>query len=220
MLSPLTRIFHGFRTYGRGVAWLLSHKRYLFLSFLPLTVGIIALVVGWGLFFDNQGAVMESIMMARPDAWYLLALWYLVFALVWLGVLGVSMLACLLMVNIIAAPVYEMVSVAVEKDLNEGKVEEVSLLESLKLIFEELKKVCFILFVSVLLLIIPGINVISIFVTAFLVGWDFYDYPVARRGWSFKDRLGLVAGDFWAVTAFGLWLVIPFLNLQKLLEQK
>ena len=59
---------------------------------------------------------MESIMMARPDAWYLLALWYLVFALVWLGVLGVSMLACLLMVNIIAAPVYEMVSVAVEKD--------------------------------------------------------------------------------------------------------
>ena len=81
---------------------------------------------------------------------------------------------------------------------------------------EEIKKLVFILLISLFLMILPGINMISPFVTAFLLGWDFFDYPLARRGLSFKERKSLAFKSKWRILGLGLWLLIPFVQIMLL----
>ena len=150
------------------------------------------------------------ILFDKPESFLWLALYYVSLVFVYLGFFVVTLVCCFLLANILAAPVYEMISVAIERDVNGGKVEEVGLWQSVVLIKEEIKKAFFVITISIVMLLIPGVNVIAIVVTAFLLGWDFYDYPLARRGWSFRQRLNFVAAHAWAVTAFGMWLTIPF----------
>ena len=77
----------------------------------------------------------------------------------------------------------------------------------------EIKKLVFILFISFCLMIIPGINIIAPLVTAFLLGWDFFDYPLARRGLTFKERKSLAFKSMWRILGLGLWLLIPFVQI-------
>jgi uncharacterized protein involved in cysteine biosynthesis len=63
------------------------------------------------------------------------------------------------------------------------------------------------------MLLIPGVNLFAGLIAAFLIGWDFYDFPLARRGWSFKERFNFVTKEFWTVLGFGLWLAIPFVHI-------
>ena len=56
-------------------------------------------------------------------------------------------------------------------------------------------------------------NIVAIFLTAFLLGWDFYDYPSARRGLPFKKRRQLATKDFWSIMGLGLWLTIPLVQM-------
>ena len=82
-------------------------------------------------------------------------------------------------------------------------------MQSIKLIKEELKKVAFIIFVSMVVIIIPGLNLFSPLVTAFFIGWELYDFTLVRRGLKFKARLNHVAKHGWSILGFGLWQLIP-----------
>lgn len=214
MLKIFDGLYRGFKGFPAGVAWLFSHKKYLMLLLLPFIIGFIAIIFGWRYFFANQEYIMDTALFWFSEpSWYLMPIYWICWGLIYLGILILSIVLAFLVVNVLSAPIYEMISVAVEKDLSGGRVEEVSFWKSLLLIKEEIKKVLFICIVSILLLFIPGINVISLFVSAFLIGWDFYDYPMARRGFVFQDRLGYVKKDFWAIMTFGLWLMIPFVQI-------
>ncbi len=208
--SPFQELYRGLKTFTRGVSWLKDHPGYFILLFIPMIIAIMVLGVGWGFFFGYQDQIFDMVLFAKPESLWLAPLYYLCKILLYVALFLLSFLTALLVANIIASPIYEIVSVAVEKELSGGRVEEVSLWSSIKLIGEEIKKALFILGVSILLLFIPGLNVISTFITAFLIGWNFYDYPLARRGLRFRERFRIVLGDFWAVMGLGLWLIIPF----------
>ena len=75
------------------------------------------------------------------------------------------------------------------------------------------EKACFYSVYFILVDDYPGINIISPFVTAFLLGWDFFDYPLARRGLSFKERKSLAFKSKWRILGLGLWLLIPFVQI-------
>ena len=213
--NPLSQAFYGANVYLRGVRWLLGNKKYLFITFLPTLLGLIFLFSGWGLFIGHYEEVLAHIVFDKPDSWYMLALYWVVYCLAFLAVMGGGLVFCLLMVNFLASPLYDLVSAAVERDLT-GEVKEISLWEGLKLMGEELKKVSFILVLSLLgfavTFFIPIAGFLSLALTAFLLGWDFYDYPLARRGLSFSHRFEAVKGDLWSVMAFGLWMLIPFVQ--------
>ena len=201
----------GLNAYIKGVGWLRRHPRYLFFLFIPLVCGIGIFAALWDVFLSYEETVIGWILFEPGEGFFSNLLFYICKFFVYLGLLGVSLLSCLLFTNVLSAPVYEWVSIAVEKDLT-GSVREVGVWEAICLIPEEIKKVFFILVISIVLLLIPGLNVLSIFVTAFLVGWDFYDYPLVRRGVRFRQRLEFVSKDMWAVMGFGMWLVIPFVQ--------
>ncbi len=212
LLSPIAEFTRGFTAFIAGWHWLRAHPRYLLVLFAPIALGLILLGSGWGLFFQNEQFLIDRLMFARPESAWWLPIYYAARLLLYVALLVLSWVACMLLVNILAAPIYEWVSLAVERSVLGDKAQDIGLWASLKLMLEEFKKAAFILFVSILLLLIPGFNVICTLVTAFLIGWNFYDYPLARRGWRFNERLRFVSGDFWAVMGLGVWLVIPFLQ--------
>ena len=211
MHNPLAALSGGFKLYIEGLRWLKCHPRYLFVLFLPSLFGFLSLLFMLGLFFGNFSTIMDIAMFDRPDSLLLIPLYYVLYALVAVILFLLSFVPPLLVSSLLAAPLYEVVSCAVERT-QLGKVVEISWRQALLMILEEAKKVGFILGTTLLAVVIPGLNILALFIPAFLLGWDFCDYPLARRGWSFKRRLRFTFKHFWRVTGFGLWLIVPALQ--------
>lgn len=213
LLSPVAEFLRGLRAFPAGMRWLLGHPRHLALLLLPSLAALLVLVSLWGQILDLSQWFTAEFFWARPLQWYLLIFWWLGWALMSLLPIGFSVLAIYLLMKALSSPIFEIVSTAIEKDLTGLDSPRLSLSQHITVIIGELKKALVIIVVPVLLLFVPGVNFISVPVAAFLIGWDFFDYPLARRGWSFRQRWRFVAGELWSVMGFGLWFLIPFLNL-------
>ena len=208
----VSQFIRGLRIYWEGVRWLKRHPKYFLLLLIPSFFGFLIAGSVFALFIEYDNSIFNYMLFEPKVGFFWEALRSVLKVLVSFIIAGLSLLFGFLISNILSVPIYDIVSAAVERDIT-GKISGISLWESIKLIPEEIKKVCAILAISLLLLIIPGVNFLAIFVTGFLIGWDFYDYPLARRGWTFKRRLQYVAKDKWSVAGLGLWLTIPFIQL-------
>lgn len=218
LLSPIQETSRGLKAYWRGVAWLRAHPRYLAYLMIPGLLGLLFLVAGISFFVSYDQQVMDWILFAKPAgegvAYFLFTLlYYVCYVLLYVATIVLALLTSFLLMNVVASPIYEVVSVAVERDVTGREPEEFGFGATLRIMLVELKKVALILVLSIILLLIPGFNVLSTLAAAFLIGWDFFDYPLARRGWSLGQRLRFVGGEFWSVLGFGLWLIIPFVQL-------
>jgi len=212
-MNPLRELFRGLKAFWEGVSWLRHHPAYMALLFIPWLLGFFFMMGTFTLFIRYDDVIMSWLLFQPGENWFWLAFYYVAWVFIYVTTVALVLVGGLLFANVLAAPIYDIVSVAIERELRQGQVEEVSLWASIRLIPEELKKVFAILSISLFLLLIPGVNLFALFVTAFLIGWDFYDYSLARRGWSFRQRWDFVRGDVWAVMGLGLWLTIPFIQL-------
>lgn len=213
LLSPIVDTLAGARSFLKGLSWLKKHPGYFLLLFLPAAIGIFALIAGWGTFWHYSDQLFTWILFDKPDSLWGASLFYLVKSILYLSVVLLGFIFYTLLVSIIASPVYEVISIAVEKDLTGQRVPEISLVKSLLLVTEEIKKVAVIFLLSFGILLIPGVNILAPIVTAFCLGWDAIDYPLARRGWSFKERRRFAKNNFWSVLGLGLWFLIPGLQM-------
>ena len=57
--------------------------------------------------------------------------------------------------------------------------------------------------------VIPVLNLFFPLFAVFLMGWLFYDFPCARWGFTFRQRLGLAFKNFWSIFGLGLFVFIP-----------
>ena len=149
----------------------------------------------------------------KPDQWWWLVLWWPARILTFLTVRLLVCFLALALVSLLLVPIYEWVSIRVETSYLNTRPVDIGFWQSLKLLKEELKKFFFFIAITGVVLIIPGLNLFSGLVAAFFAGWSFCDYPLARRGWTFRQRLNFVLSHFLAVTGYGLWFIVPFLNL-------
>lgn len=211
VLKPIQETAKGVTCYLTGLAWLKRNPRFILMSMIPISIALIVFMYLSSWILGNQDWIFEKILFAKPESIWMLSVYYLAKTILFAGFFLTGFAMTVLLSNILSCPLYEWISAAVENDRT-GKVEEISFVESLLLIKEELKKVAFILLVTVVLLVIPGLNLLVFVSTAFLLGWDAYDYPLARRGLSFRRRLLLALRDFWSVFGLGLWMMIPFVQ--------
>ena len=208
MIEPLRELGRGAYTFVRGLKWLKKHPFYLLILFVPSFLGL-ALMLGAGaLFLDYRADIVKALLFEPGSGWLWTFVYFICKGLLYLGAFVLALLLALLTVNIFSAPLYELVSIAIEKELR-GKVDSLSFGKALLMIPEELKRVLLIVVCSMAVFLIPGLNAFALLVTAFLLGWDVYDYPMARRGWSLRVRLACVFRDFWAILGLGLWLIVP-----------
>ncbi len=93
-----------------------------------------------------------------------------------------------------------------------GTAIEIGFWGSIKLFKEEVKKFLVIGIISLVVLMIPGVNFFGIVFAGFLVAWDLYDYTLARRGFAWRQRVSYMRKDFFKILGFGLWFMIPFVS--------
>ena len=127
-------------------------------------------------------------------------------------IIPLSFLLYILIVNIFASPIYEYISLKVENDLHGTLNSPLTSVRCGQLIIEEIKKVLFISTVSLGMLAIPISAIFTPIVITFFAGWEMYDYPLARRGWSFRKRLRFVKQHFMRILGLGCWMIIPGLQ--------
>jgi len=180
---------------------------------VPWICAILAFFGGIWLFSTKGNAVVTKALLSWFSSWQEEVWWQLLYigvhALIWLSVLLVCLVGAAVVVGIVASPIYELISVRIERDMLGKENYHVPFGRVLRVLAGEFLKALVVMGVPVVLLLIPGVNLLTGIVAAFLLGWDFYDYPLARRGWNFRERWQFVRSEFWTVLGFGLWLAIP-----------
>ena len=167
-------MLQGLLTYLRGVRWLLKRPLTLALLFIPLFLGLLMIAGSFQLFSQYENEIYSYVLFNPSDSYFSQGLYYVTKFLLQIGMYALMVLVGFLGANLISSPVYDYVSILVERSALGRKAEEISLWKSVLLIPEEMKKLVFILFISFLLMIIPGINIISPFATAFFIGLGFF----------------------------------------------
>lgn len=217
IFSPFRETKRGIQSYVRALRWLKQNPKYWFLLSLPMLVGTTIFVVATYFILTKDFSLpflaRDGVLASETYGFWATVWSYITSALIKILSFILALVFTLLFSNILGAPIYEWVSVAVERDVTGRAVAEPSFWQGIKLIGEEIKKIIFIILVSTILFFIPIVNIFSLLVTAWLVGWDFYDYPMVRAGQTFKQRLKTVSSDGWAVLGLGLWLMIPFVQI-------
>ena len=190
----------------------------LLLSLVPFVLGLVGFAGGVVLFLQYGNSWITSMLMtwfsSWQDNWLWMTLYWVVKGLMFASVFMLCVLSSIVLMAAVASPVNEYISVKVERDLiGDESQQAVPWRRWPRVLVGEFSKAFLVILVPILLLFIPGVNLMAGMVAAFLIGWDFYDYPLARRGWGFPQRFGFVVREFWSVLGFGLWLAIPFVHV-------
>lgn len=201
---------------------MLRHPPMLGLSVIPFVMGVVGFIAGMTIFVQYGNSWMTSILSGWfsvwQDNWWWLTLYWVTRGLLFVSVFLLCILSAFVLMSATASPINEFISVNVERDFlgDEKGATSPSMMSWRRwpvVLAGEFGKALVVVMVPLLMLLIPGVNLFAGLVAAFLIGWDFYDYPLARRGWGFKQRFDFVRREFWTVLGFGLWLAIPFIQL-------
>lgn len=212
-MYPLKALSHGARTYWVGIRWLKRNPVYILFLLIPSFLGLLGMVGAGALFVDHHAELVKFFLFEPGEAWWWTILYYLAFLLFHITALVGIVLVGMCVTNIVAAPIYEKISEAIEKDLYPGQLVELSFWQTLRTIPEEIKKAFLIALISLGVFIIPGLNFLALFTSAFLVAWDFYDYPFARRGLPLGARIRHARQDSFAILGLSFWFLIPIVQI-------
>jgi uncharacterized protein involved in cysteine biosynthesis len=206
-------LFRGFFSYGRSLSWLKAHPQSFLLLLIPVVLGFASFAfIGVGI-LQYSDHIIDYVVFSKPENYFYLVAYYIVIGLLYLAIFSLAVLISFLVSVVLSSPIYEIVSLRVEKSITGRDVEEFSIFDfkaQFTIIKAELYKWLFIISVSLVILLIPVLNAISVFVTAFLLGWDYYDLSLARKGLTFSKRLSFVTRHALEVFGLGLILLIPF----------
>lgn len=222
MMQNLNRILrqflHGLFGFLRGVGWLASHPGIFALLMIPWLIGIGVFI---GLLYWSLQLGMAFFMSWLP-VWIANPAEGLFWANVLSGLAQVSVvfavglastLVAVAFIGLLSSPIYEVISIEIEKDMFGATDQPTPWSRLPQLMLSEMGKSVVIISIPILMILIPGVNLAAGIVAAFLLGWDYYDYPLARRAWTLRDRWNFVKSEGWTVLGFGVWLTIPVLQI-------
>jgi len=208
MMKLIRDIKTGLWAFPRGLGWLVRRPQFLGLLMLPVFLALGLWAYGWFWLDELDSWFFGVLYWPKPSTWYLLWLWWAGKGLMIALIRVMSLLVCVVLINIFFVPVYEWVSCAVESSKTGKEVPDIGIWRSVLLVTEELKKAAFMLCIS--LVSIFFLQALGFVVAAALVGWDLIDYPLARRGLSFRQRLSFLWKNLGVAVGLGVWVMIPF----------
>ena len=212
-----TEFAKGLAGYWLGVQWLFRRPSTLILLLIPWTLGVFAFAAGIYFAWTVGDSWVTATLMKLFSTWQESAFWEVLYAvckgLLWFSILLLCLVSALVVAGIAASPVYEVISIRVEEDLLGKQSYTLPWSRLPKLLLGEALKGVLVVGVPLVMFVIPGLNLFAGLVAAFMLGWNFYDFPLARRGWGFRQRWSFVRSEFWAVLGFGIWLVIPVVQM-------
>lgn len=212
--GPVRGFVGGFSAFIGGCRWLGRHPGWLALLLVPFLFGAVTFSAGVWAFFEYNASLYGYLLFKRPEDPWKLALWFglkgVVGVALFLFVLGASVVVA----AVLASPVFDRVSLAVERDvLGAAANTRAAPLFSWRLAVDEFKKGLISVSLPLIVLLIPGLNVVTPLVTALVLGWNLYDYPFARRGLPLSERIGMALRDAPALIGLGVWLIFPLAQI-------
>jgi uncharacterized protein involved in cysteine biosynthesis len=213
-VASATGFVFGIRAFVTGCGWLSRNPRWLALLMVPFVVAAVTFSAGVWAFFEYSPQLYDWLLFARPEGYAILAMWYLLKAAVGVAMFVFVLAASLCVAAVISSPVFERVSLAVERSVlgDQSQVAAMPLF-SLRVMFDEIKKGLISVGVPLFVLLIPGVNVLTPVASALVLGWNLYDYPLARRGLSLNERIRIALGDAPALIGLGVWLIFPLAQI-------
>jgi len=207
----------GLQGYWKGIRWLIKRPSTFALLAIPWCLGAFGLSMCvyliWTYGDSFVTAVLGQWFSVDPENSFAQLFYNVSKFCLWLSMFFLSVVFGVIIVSIAASPVYELISMRIEEDLLGRPSLEVPWSRVPKILIGEALKGFVVISVPLVMMIIPGVNLFVGVATAFLLGWSFYDFPLARRGWSFNQRWMFVRSEFWTVLGFGVWLAIPFVQM-------
>lgn len=216
-------LFRGIAYNVRGLVLGLRTPRLLFLGLLRfLVVVLLALFFSGVVLFWHQELL--NLVWKMPEPGWLLYLWKLVS---WVLSLFVSALACLF--SYLVAQIFfcvfimDTMSRITERLVTGDEVSSqgTSLAAMIfHLIRQEIPRAIIPVLAMVVLMALgfltpfgPAIALVSSLVAVTFLAWDNTDLVPARRIYPFKTRFGLFKRNFMFHLGFGLWFLVPWLNI-------
>jgi CysZ protein len=211
----------------KGALFLWSHRVLWKYAAAPLAISGVFLGVSYGILYH---LFVRFVPLYSNLQWYLRIMYYLAVAAV--GVLFVVLFFFLItrIASAVAAPFNDLISQKTEELVTgtfmDTPFSVVRLFkDSLRSVYHSLKILALylaLLLAALLLLLIPGIGsllftIAGTLLSAFMLAWEYLNYPLDRRRFSWKDKSSFFQSRLGYVMGFGLGSVvvatIPLVNL-------
>jgi CysZ protein len=216
-----------FSNFGTAVGIFKKDKMIILLAMVPILVGLVL--------FSLFGTWIFEVLLDDMKVWVEQTVnlegWGSFFSYIIIGILSVALYfitswTFVLLVSLIASPFNDIISSRAERVIGGQAPESISLSFSnmfkniSKIIFNEIKKIAFILFMTTMAFVIsfiPMLAPISVVLSAILMAVSFLDYTWSRHELPFRECIGDVKKSFihygLSGAIFLALITIPVFNL-------
>ncbi len=215
--------FKGLRYNWRGPQLGLRTPKLLFMGLIRFAAVAIVTVVCAGLILAYHEQIL-AMLWAKPESAWVVWLWHLVSWMVSLLLIGISTVVSYIITQILFSVfIMDLMSRFTERRLT-GKVIEPADLPLLTQLFflvkQETPRAIIPLLVTMFIMLVgwltplgPVVAVVSSLAAAIFLAWDNTDLVPARRMLPFKDRFAYLVKHIGFHTGFGIWFLIPIMNM-------
>jgi CysZ protein len=212
----------GFAAHLTGLRFALSNPRFIPLLLIPFTLTILLFIGGiWALghYADAILAYFWKVDPAASGAATSIFYWiytHIVKYLLYIVVVAGMYFAFMVVANVLACPLYDKIVDKIRAlpryaPLHASGAPGISLA---RMIWEEIKKACFVLLLPLPFMFIPVIGApLSLILAMTLLAWDFLDFSLSKEAPEFKARGSYVVKNAFLLLGFGSLLFVPLLNI-------
>jgi CysZ protein len=221
---PPTRFVRGFGYVFRGLAAILSDGRVFLLALVPFVVCLaiyIALFAG-ALYLDTR--LVDRLI--EGGVWWRDAVRWVLMVGVAIGMLVFGVFTFTAACFVLAGPLYEWLSVAVERRATGGVREEpFSLRGTILDLGRSIVHAVAVLAIEICVLVagllfMPVTTVLAFMASAVLLSVEYLDYPMGRRRMPLRAKAAFARRHVWELLGFGLplllGLMLPFVGVALL----
>ena len=215
--------FDGIMYNLRGLKWALKSLKLLVLGLIRFCAVFLLSLICAGLIIAYHGEIM-GLLWSRPESAWLTVVWHALSWIISLFLLGMSVILSYMVSQILFSVVIMDIMSRVTEKLATGKVDhmgQASLFKQfISLVTQEIPRTLFPLFCIMVFVICgwrtplgPLLTLLSSLAAVIFLAWDNTDLVPARRLIPFKHRFRLLLNSLPFHLGFGLWFLIPVLNV-------
>jgi CysZ protein len=207
----------------KGLKLGLKTPKLLFLGLVRFIAIVLITIVSASLILEYHNQIL-GLLWSKPESNWIVWLWYIVSWLLTLLLMGISAVVSFLIAQILfSVIIMDAMSRITEQQVSRRKI-EAKRMSWFKYFFyllrQEIPRTFIPVIIALTLMVLgwltplsPVITIISALATGIFLSWDNTDLTPARRLESFKDRFKFLLNHLGFHLGFGLWFLIPVLNI-------
>jgi CysZ protein len=207
----------------KGLKLGLKTPKLLFLGLVRFIAIVLITVVSASLILKYHSEIL-GLLWSKPESNWIVWLWYIVSWLLTLLLTGISAVVAFLVAQVLFSVLIMDAMSRITEQKVAGRKKEVERMSWFKYFFyllsQEIPRTFIPVIIALMLMVVgwltplsPVLTVISALTAGIFLAWDNTDLIPARRYESFGDRFKFLLKHLGFHLGFGLWFLIPILNI-------